>query len=437
MCKVGYSPDSKGCASCAMPEYGRSALDPFVCNRCSAKEFSWTGPIVFLLKPIMLLVYGMITSHAARKQGEARLAGTLLKMSLSYGTITMLVVDAVSASTSFQKESKQWTQAGYAILQSYNIVSTTSKAPMYVTSLDCLAGHALTTTENLGFVLSVPGLGIVLIILWCLGVKLFGFEDSFFDNFLRYVVVWQNQFYPLIVAALAAFLPCISLHDGVWLEAFMLDTECENGFPSITSFVWSVVGVALLFLTGPVLWYWLLTHKELDYKGSWAFLTDSYDDDHAYWESFVLARKMALAFLSSKIPVSYAPARFVMWTLAVVVVAGYLQVKVHPYREERFPVLCFAYDLNRLERDLLYSGTMCLIIGGVLLSQWWHEPVLYFYLGLILLMCALVPACLLLVKKLAEVHLGVSYKRIQSCYEPEDLAEKAPLSGSVELGVAR
>eukprot|EP00930_Biecheleria_cincta_P097903 TRINITY_DN89589_c0_g1_i1.p1 TRINITY_DN89589_c0_g1~~TRINITY_DN89589_c0_g1_i1.p1 ORF type:complete len:1078 (-),score=96.37 TRINITY_DN89589_c0_g1_i1:93-3326(-) len=435
MCESGYIPRSKGCTSCAMPRYGRSATDPFVCNRCSAKEFAWTGPVVFLLKPMALLVYGMTTSHSSRKQGEARLAGTLLKMTLSYSTITLLVVDAVSSSPKFHEQSAYWAETGAAIMKSYDIVSTASKAPMYVSSLDCLAGHTLTTTENLVFVLSVPGIGLIVIVLWCLAEMMFASDDSFLDKFLRYFVVWQNQFYPGIVAAFAAFLPCVSLQDDLWLEAFMLERECQNGFPSLPSLLCSAVGVASCFLTGPVLWYWLLASKDFSYRDRWVFLTDSYDDDYAYWESLVLARKMALAFLAAKIPVSYAPERFLAWTLAVVVIALYFQIKVHPYREERFPVLFFQYDINRLERDLIFSGTMCLIIGGGILSRWWNEPLLYFYLGLLLLMCALVPACLVLSKKLIESYSSIFHQKIQSFYEPQDSAEQTPLSGSIELGV--
>lgn len=412
-------------------------MDPFVCNLCSAKGFSWTGPAVFLLKPIALLAYGMTTSHASRQQGEARLAGTLLKITLSYSAITSLVVNAVSASPEFHVQSEYWVKTGKAIMKSYDIVSTASRAPVYVASLDCLAGHTMTTTENLVFVLSVPGIGLIGIILWCILEKVFASNGSFLDHFLRYVVVWQNQFYPVIVAAFAGFLPCVSVQDGLWLEALTLETECRDGFPSLPSLLWSVAGVVSCFLTGPVLWYWLLTHKDLSYRDKWVFLTDSYDDDHAYWESLVLARKMALAFLAVKIPVSYAPERFIMWTLAVVVIALYFQIKVHPYREKRFPILCFQYDINRLERDLIFSGTMCLIIGGGVLSTWWNEPGAYFYLGLVLLMCALVPACLVLSKKLIESYASVLYQKIQGEDEPLNSAEQTPLSGSIELGVGR
>merc|ERR1719291_1637049 len=117
---------------------------------------------------------------------------------------------------------------------------------------------------------------------------------------LRALMVWQNAFYPKIMAALIALMPCVSFQEGgSSFEAYDLGTECDSSAARSTSLTVAVGGALLLGVTGPLMWFVIIRRSR---EWSDQDTRKGYQVDFDWWEANVLIRNMAVQACAAKIP---------------------------------------------------------------------------------------------------------------------------------------
>mmetsp|Transcript_164045 Transcript_164045/g.521636 ORF Transcript_164045/g.521636 Transcript_164045/m.521636 type:complete len:289 (+) Transcript_164045:1656-2522(+) len=217
--------------------------------------------------------------------------------------------------------------------------------------------------------LSLPCLVLFLLSMWAL-------THGSLHSFTKHTVIWQNAFYPELVGAFATFLPCVSLTVKESFMAWDLDHECPSAFPPLWAAGLSGGGLLFCVLTGPLFWWWLISRWSVDVEEEErtrviGFLAAGYKPEAKWWEVVVLSRRMAWGFVGSKVPVSFAPVRFVVSFMLITQTAQLLQSKHHPYINDH---------LNKLEDRVLQVSMLTLICMTLCLSPWYGEPLGWFVL---------------------------------------------------------
>jgi len=394
MCQHGYDAASPGCARCA-DGFGRSEGDPFVCSECPHERSWgwWASASVVLGKNVMLLALGLnaATPHASECKAIEMLINGFQKIFLSFGELAALAVQAVPRSPKFQT-SLDWVKSYYHSVMQIQAAGGSGglELPAVSTSLDCLwMEHVGLDDKTMLVVIVSVGL-LLLALLWAaVGWLCGGLKDGGW-RLLRTLLVWQNTFYPTLVASFAAYLPCVATSESEWRLAYAADIECPQGLPPTWAVGIACKGLGLLILTGPAFWWFVLLQTKItDRKKHLGFLVAEYSENCHWWEAFVLSRKMCLRFIGAKIPASYAPQRFTLWMLIVVNAAGLLHWAYRTNCEDALAgeqgkpegdkgKVQAQMELARAEGKALVASATALSLALAALTTWWQESMWWF-----------------------------------------------------------
>ncbi|CAE7252786.1 unnamed protein product, partial [Symbiodinium microadriaticum] len=374
MCATGYKHNDPGCRRCE-DQYGRSSADPLTCSKCPDSQlwFSRLSSVLrVLLLPLGLLWYSFRQASQSDQQAASkdREGAVLIKMALSFFTSAQLAIGALPVSSRFREA-----EGSIPGLSSFGslLERAVEDSPLSTQSVDCILGREVRLTDQVQWQLIVPALGVASVFFFAVAGACWA-QDARprRHRILRFALVWSNQFAPVLAAASASCLPCVSIAEGKAYAAFDPEIECPNALPTLSMLKWAGMlgGVSLLV---PLWWIWL-ARSEWESPESkefvMAFITAGYRKDYAWWEAVVLLRKMLLTFLAAKIPVSFAPSRYIACLEGVVLVA----LGVHSYADPFETDASHSRDLNKLESMLLTVAMVCFISAGYILGLWWQEP---------------------------------------------------------------
>eukprot|EP00930_Biecheleria_cincta_P018540 TRINITY_DN14405_c0_g1_i9.p1 TRINITY_DN14405_c0_g1~~TRINITY_DN14405_c0_g1_i9.p1 ORF type:complete len:375 (-),score=39.91 TRINITY_DN14405_c0_g1_i9:94-1155(-) len=311
----------------------------------------------------------------------------------------------------------------------FQISSAVSSTPAVQLNVDCLLGREASLQERLTFVF-VTSFALLL------GAVLFAIARCRKDMrhlgiiCLKIVLVWQNQFYAEFTASFAAALPCISLRPDTPVLAYSVGESCA-WLPGMQhpTFIVSVLGIVGCIVTGLVFWWALfarLLQRSASRLDTLGFLAAGYRQEYEWWECTVLARKMAIALWATTSPASYAPGRFTLCMLAVIVVSLVLQLKYKPF--ESSPVHSRQgsassqaegawQDFNNIETNLLLVCVGSLLLTGRVLTVWYEEPMIYRAAALVLQSALMMGACGFLVNGLCRAYFEQVQRKVYRCFE--------------------
>lgn len=266
-------------------------------------------------------------------------------------------------------------------------------------SLDCAVGNELSLHGRLLWTAATPAAALLLLLLHSVYVGMP--EGGFRLRLAKSLLIWQNTFYPGLCAALATYLPCVSVSHSLHLLAHEPTTECKwegwdifSGFAPPLYIVIAGAGIFLLILTGPLLLFVTVNRVSSEtLRTHLRFLVAGYKDDTQWWESTVLARKMLLAFIGAKVPMSYSPGRFAVWIMATAFAALGANTAFRPYSDK---------EVGHVERWALTASIVSSIFVLTATTAWWEEELFWFVSFMLLVGTTLSAATLYLFNPVGE-----------------------------------
>ncbi|CAE7845117.1 pmp6, partial [Symbiodinium necroappetens] len=175
-------------------------------------------------------------------------------MALSFFTSAQLAIGALPVSSRFREA-----EGSIPGLSSFGslLERAVEDSPLSTQSVDCILGREVRLKDQVQWQLIVPALGVASVFFFAVAGDCCA-QDArpLRHRILRFALVWSNQFAPVLAAASASCLPCVSIAEGKAYAAFDPDIQCPNALPTLSMLKWAGMlgGVSLLV---PLWWIWL------------------------------------------------------------------------------------------------------------------------------------------------------------------------------------
>jgi hypothetical protein len=322
MCSNGYDDGSPGCVGCVIG-FGRSAFDPFTCKKCSRPLVEY---LAYVGIPVLLVGVGFVSA----RNFDPR-PGGINKILLSFGLSASITFNALRTSRAYKLISSET-----KLLLRIPIEIAEASSGLHSSSYDCFF-EKQQAPLNYWWCLSnaVPLSCFVLtmLVIAFRNVGCSGFTTAFLEDLVQPSLILTNIFLPNMVAAQVRYFPCFHLQIGD-TSPFYMSYDSSSTCQSFTSRYVQLLAAGFLYVVGPIYWLALLRYcsGSPERQPLVRFLTELYKPEVRWWEIIVLLRRVAIASITSALPLTYCASTQLTGALLICAFSLTLHLLILPYK---------------------------------------------------------------------------------------------------------